>query len=133
MKAEGDFAVAEHELSLPPEKMVREAVCFHSQQSIEKYLKAFLASRGASIKKTHNIALLLSECSSHDRDFSGIDLGELQSYAVDVRYPEFPSIIKIQETREAFSIAGIIRKLVRKKLGITERNLEDWKQEFYED
>lgn len=133
MKAEGDLAVAEHELFLPPNKMVREAVCFHAQQAVEKFLKAVLASHGVSIKKTHNIALLLAECSDLDRDFFQIDLGELQSYAVDVRYPEFPSIIKIQETRDAFSTAKTIRDLVRAKLGITESNLEDWKEELAED
>jgi HEPN domain-containing protein len=133
LKAEGDFAVAEHELSLPPKKMVGEAVCFHSQQCAEKYLKAFIASRGAPIKKTHNLSLLLSECAGIDRDFSGINLGELESYAVDVRYPEFPSVPKIQEAQEAFATANAVRKLVRDKLGITDKELDAWKEEFSED
>ena len=33
------------------------SVCFHCQQAVEKYLKAFLISSGIDIKKTHNIEL----------------------------------------------------------------------------
>jgi HEPN domain-containing protein len=133
LKAEGDFSVAEHELALPPDKMVREAVCFHSQQTAEKYLKAFVASHGAPITKTHNISLLLSECSGFDPDFSVIEVGGLEFYAVDVRYPEFPAVLKIQETREAFETAKVIRNLVRDKLCITDKSVNAWKEEFTED
>ena len=84
VKAEGDFAVAEHELSLPPEKMVREAVCFHCQQMAEKYLKAFLASRGAGIEKTHSLSRILSECTNFDPDLTEVELGKLDGYALRV-------------------------------------------------
>lgn len=42
MKAESDFKVIEHELKLSEDEVVKDAVCFHCQQAIEKYLKAFL-------------------------------------------------------------------------------------------
>jgi HEPN domain-containing protein len=133
LKAEGDFTVAEHELALPPEKMVKEAVCFHSQQLAEKYLKAFVASRGAPVTQTHNILKLLSDCSGFDPDFSGIEAGHLKSYAVEVRYPEFESRPSVQEAREAFETAGTIRDIVRDKLNITDKQIEAWKEEFSED
>lgn len=31
-----------------------DAVCFHSQQAVEKYLKAFLAFHGAPVRKIHS-------------------------------------------------------------------------------
>lgn len=34
------------------------AVCFHCQQVVEKYLKAFLIAHGVEIKRTHNIERL---------------------------------------------------------------------------
>jgi HEPN domain-containing protein len=42
IKAESDFRVIEHELKLPDDEIVKDAVCFHCQQAVEKYLKAFL-------------------------------------------------------------------------------------------
>ena len=49
------------------------SVCFHCQQAVEKFLKAFLIANGVDIKKTHNIEFLLSECSDIDIDFDKID------------------------------------------------------------
>lgn len=39
-KAEKDLLAAEHELSFPD--AVAESICFHCQQSAEKFLKAYL-------------------------------------------------------------------------------------------
>jgi HEPN domain-containing protein len=33
-----------------------DAVCFHSQQCIEKLMKALLIARGAAVSKTHDLA-----------------------------------------------------------------------------
>jgi len=63
------------------------SVCFHCQQAVEKFLKAFLIANGIDIKKTHNIEYLLSECADIDNDFSDIDTKELSDFGVDVRYP----------------------------------------------
>jgi HEPN domain-containing protein len=60
-KAEEDFRVA---LSLrrlrrdPPHN----AVCFHAQQCVEKYLKALLEKQGAVIRKIHALPVLLDQC-----------------------------------------------------------------------
>jgi len=42
IKASSDLKIVEHELNLPEEEIVKDAVCFHCQQAVEKYLKAFL-------------------------------------------------------------------------------------------
>ena len=42
IKAEHDLKTVEHELTLPENEVVRDVVCFHCQQAVEKYLKAFL-------------------------------------------------------------------------------------------
>ena len=39
-KAEKDLLSAEHELTFPD--AVTETICFHSQQAVEKFLKAYL-------------------------------------------------------------------------------------------
>jgi HEPN domain-containing protein len=41
IKADSDLKIVEHELALPIEEVVKDIVCFHCQQAVEKYLKAF--------------------------------------------------------------------------------------------
>lgn len=56
-KAEGDYLVAKREFkSTPP---VYEAVCFHAQQCIEKYMKAVLQENNIEFEKTHDLGSLL--------------------------------------------------------------------------
>ena len=92
------------------------SVCFHCQQAAEKFLKAFLISRGIDIKKTHNIEFLLAECSDFDFDFSEIDPKNLSDFGVDVRYPGDMYTPSIKETIEHKEIAFRIKKVVEKKL-----------------
>ncbi len=61
--------------------------CFHCQQAVEKFLKAFLFANGVEVRKTHNIEFLLSECVEIDSDFKAIEPGNLSDFGVDVRYP----------------------------------------------
>ena len=63
------------------------SVCFHCQQAVEKFLKAFLIAHDIEIKRTHNIEFLLSECADIDSDFTYIDPKELRDFGVDARYP----------------------------------------------
>lgn len=35
------------------------AVCFHAQQAVEKYLKAFLIAHAVRVERTHDLAYLL--------------------------------------------------------------------------
>ena len=69
------------------EVIATSAVCFHCQQVVEKYLKAFLISQGVEIRKTHNIEFLLAQCEEFDPDFSLIDPKDLNDFGVDIRYP----------------------------------------------
>jgi HEPN domain-containing protein len=63
------------------------SVCFHCQQAVEKFLKAYLIANGVDIQRTHNIEFLLAECSDIDKDFADIDPKELSDFGVDARYP----------------------------------------------
>ncbi|OHB62857.1 MAG: hypothetical protein A2Y76_03280 [Planctomycetes bacterium RBG_13_60_9] len=57
IKAEGDFATATREMAAP-ENPNFDAVCFHAQQCIEKYLKAVLIASGVTPPKVHDLAVL---------------------------------------------------------------------------
>jgi HEPN domain-containing protein len=56
-KAEGDFATARREIRVRQAPNY-DAVCFHAQQCIEKYLKARLQEADLSIGRTRDLAAL---------------------------------------------------------------------------
>lgn len=92
------------------------AVCFHCQQVVEKYLKAFLIAKGVEIRKTHNIEFLLAECEEFDSDFSTIDPKDLNDFGVDVGYPGDIYSPSIEETLDHKQIALDVKELVEQKL-----------------
>ena len=92
------------------------SACFHCQQAVEKFLKAFLFANGVEIRKTHNIEFLLSECVEIDSDFAAIDPKNLNDFGVDVRYPGDIYIPSDKETIEYKEIALSVKELVESKL-----------------
>lgn len=98
------------------EVVATSAVCFHCQQVVEKYLKAYLIANGVEIRKTHNIEFLLAECEEFDTDFGSIDSKDLNDFGVDVRYPGDIYSPSIEETLEHKQIALEVKELVERKL-----------------
>jgi HEPN domain-containing protein len=68
---------------------MHDAVCFHCQQSAEKYLKALMDELTLPTPKTHDLALLLRTLLPHHGGLRSVSRGMafLNGYAVDVRYP----------------------------------------------
>jgi HEPN domain-containing protein len=64
-------------------------VCFHCQQSAEKYLKALLEQLGLAIPRVHNLDDLLGLLGPHHRSLRPLRRGLifLTDFAVDIRYP----------------------------------------------
>lgn len=98
------------------EVVATSAVCFHCQQVVEKYLKAFLIANGVEIRKTHNIEFLLAECEEFDGDFSLIDPKDLNDFGVDIRYPGDIYSPSVEETLAHKQIALEVKELVEQKL-----------------
>jgi HEPN domain-containing protein len=114
-RAEDDLRVARRE-SRVTEDPSYSAVCFHSQQAVEKFLKAFLQEHDIPIIKTHDLVYLLQlviplrPLWAVYRD----GLERLTSYAVDSRYPgEEP--IKT-EAEYAVRFASEMREVIRKEI-----------------
>lgn len=65
-------------------------LCFHAQQAAEKYLKAYLISRGAQVERTHDLEFLLARCQRFDPTLGALlnDCQALSDHAVDSRYPD---------------------------------------------
>ena len=56
-KAEKDLLSAEHEITFADK--VTESICFHCQQAVEKFLKAYLIYLDIPFPKTHEISELI--------------------------------------------------------------------------
>jgi len=86
--ADNDLKSAEHlakNMYPPP----HEIVCFHCQQFVEKYLKAFLVSKGQEPPYIHDLVKLTSLCEAENPLFSEIKhkCVILTEYGVQPRYP----------------------------------------------
>jgi HEPN domain-containing protein len=87
-KVEGDYQVA-LALSRSRKHSFRDAVCFHCQQSAEKYLKARLEEADIFSPKTHDLKKLLHLLLPVEPLWSALQpaLDRLTGYAVNIRYP----------------------------------------------
>ncbi len=85
--AENDINSAEFLQQMHP--VPNEIICYHCQQSAEKFLKGFLAINGEEILKTHDLVLLNNLCIKYKTEFSEIseDCLMLTDFGVNVRYP----------------------------------------------
>ncbi len=93
---------------------------FHSQQAIEKFLKAFLTFHNRPFGKTHNVKKLARLCMEIDGEFEYVNeagAGELYPKSIEVRYPTDYEPTK-EEAEEALETAKKVREFILKKLGI---------------
>lgn len=87
-KADNDLKVAEHEMAICESERVTDAIYFHCQQAVEKYLKAYLVFKEVEFGKTHNLEFLNEKCRQLDGSFESIFLGDLSFYAVSTSLPK---------------------------------------------
>jgi len=78
------------ENSLSGQRVPWGAVCFHSQQAAEKYLKALVIQRFIRPPRTHDLAELVGAARGAGYDLPDFteECEALKDYAIDVRYPE---------------------------------------------
>jgi HEPN domain-containing protein len=109
-KADHDLIAAQLIIDVQP--IILDIACFHCQQAVEKYLKAFLVFKNLDFPKTHNLDLLLKNCADLNEVFSGIDLLNLEDFAVRGRYPHDYLMPGTEETRHFYEIAQSVKELV---------------------
>lgn len=115
IKAENDLTTANNEFKA--DKTVTDAICFHSQQSVEKYLKSYLIAQQIPIRNTHNITEILRLCIKIDADFRNLNFAiVLTNYAVEIRYPDDFYIPDIDEAKEAYEMALKVKEFVVSKI-----------------
>lgn len=111
-KAEADWLTAQRELVADPYPNY-DAVCFHSQQCAEKYLKARLVEVGLPFPKTHDLDVLLNLLLPTEPSWGTLRAATspLTDLAVEVRYPGASA--SEADAREGLRRAGEIRNTVR--------------------
>ena len=118
-KAEGDYRLAA-KLLCGAERF-HDAICFHCQQSAEKYLKGLLEELGLPVPKTHDLERLRTLLLSHHpalRSF-GRGMKFLRQFGVDTRYPG--DWATKRDAAASFRWADRVRTAARTLLGIRPR------------
>ncbi len=116
-KAEADWATAQREFRVR-RRANFDAVCFHAQQCVEKYLKARLIIAAVNFPKTHDLVALLSLVQDVEPLWQPWKeaLATLTHYAVAMRYPgEFA---ERPEAAKALKLAELLRAEMRWSLGL---------------
>ena len=116
-KAESDWllAVSLMRRRKPP---VRDQVCFHFQQSAEKYVKARMEEAGMRIPKIHQVDQLVQLAVSLEPLWAALKpaAARISDYAVRIRYPGNEA--SVQEMKTAHKDAKAIRHEARAALGL---------------
>jgi len=116
-KAEEDFAVA-LTLARPRKKPLWAPLCFHTQQCVEKYLKARLNEASILFHRTHDLEQLLNQALAIEPLWSafGAVLKRLSDAAVVPRYPG--GVFTKAEAQRALKTCRAFRKEARLSLGL---------------
>jgi len=98
-------------------------VCFHCQQSAEKYLKALLEELGITVARTHDLDKLLTVVQRHHPTLQSLKRGLLflTDFAVDARYPGLSTTKR--QAAAALGWADTVRTAARALLGIPLRQM----------
>ncbi len=96
-RANEDIAVIERLIESGPQSYTS-SICFHAEQAVEKFLKAFLAYHDIDFPRTHDVDFLILECQKIDKDTFDIDLKNLTEFGVSLRYPDDFYIPDIEES-----------------------------------
>ncbi len=84
LKAESDLNTAKR---MEETEGPYDTACFHAQQAVEKYLKGLMFVHGQPFARTHNVEELQRAGESLPAwPLTGLDLTQLSSYAVEIRY-----------------------------------------------
>ncbi|MTI53777.1 HEPN domain-containing protein [Geosporobacter ferrireducens] len=98
-----------------------ELVAFHSQQAVEKILKAYLLHKAEKLAEGHSLVYLNRECQRLDKDFSQTmaDARELNNYYIETRYPaDEGTEVTNNDAKEGLAAAVRVVEFTKKKMGL---------------
>lgn len=115
-KARSDWTTVE--ILLASERCPADTVCFHSQQFVEKLLKALLTRHGIEAPKTHDVRRLIQLAEPFAPELSRLsDASDaLTAHGVETRYPDDWREIEPTEMNEVVELAKQLGEILRSKL-----------------
>ena len=116
-KAEADYQAAVA-LNRRRKQPLPDIVCYHCQQCVEKYLKAYLIVQGVPPPRSHDLEELLDLCAAYDATLNQwLALVQfLNPYGVQIRYPGTSATIA--NAKDAVKTMRRLRTVLRRKLGL---------------
>ena len=117
-KADHDLGMAELALENKPE--YTDSICFHCQQTSEKYLKAYLVFLEVPFEKKHNLVYLLDLISGKnqlgDEFYEMVE--KLDDYSVEIRYPDDSIEPSLEDAQGAIEIAKHVKEFVLSNINL---------------
>lgn len=103
------------ELLIGSRKISLSVACFHAQQTVEKSIKAVLAFKGISFRRTHDLTELCSLLIQNrvGVPFSQELLARLNPYAVVFRYDD--TEIEVVGRKEVLDFVAVVYKWAKKQ------------------
>jgi len=114
-KAEGDYRVANRELHEAKDPDY-DAICFHSQQCVEKLMKALIINARRMPFRTHDLKILAGQISEVHESWNWPDdeLRFLSLCSISFRYPGESAVQ--EDARKAFDMCSRLREELMKLL-----------------
>lgn len=114
-KGDNDYETAS---ILYKEEGPTDTLCSHCQQSVEKYLKAYLTYLKIHFEKIHDLRILVKLCAKKDSEIlKFIDkLRILDAYYIESRYPPILVDYSREECKKALNIVKEIIEYINNKL-----------------
>jgi HEPN domain-containing protein len=116
--AKNDLLVA-NELDFE-KHFVHRAILVHCQQSIEKYLKAFLLFKNEVIWRSHDLLFLCKKCENYDKTFLQLEeeLTWISIHYLQSRYPDNFEDIDLEDAKRSLEIATKFEKFILPEFGL---------------
>jgi HEPN domain-containing protein len=106
-----DLNTAEYLKNMKP--LPIEIICYHCQQSAEKYLKGYLVFCGMTPPRMHDLDELCKLCLKYSNNFKNIadQCSDLATYGVQPRYP-MELILDKEDMQQALDSAKAVKDFV---------------------
>jgi len=98
-------------------------ICILCHDAVEKYLKAYIISKGAKPKRIHDLVTLLKECIKLSKYPERLKTCEedcriLNFYYTPLKYPShYPKVTK-EQAKEAVERAIQVGEVIKKEIGV---------------
>ncbi len=116
-RAEQDFKLVNIVLDSNDPQIPFNLMCYHCQQCVEKYLKAYIIFLGLSYPKTHNISQLIAVASKVDEGIIELNSTDiLTGYAIESRYPDDYYMPSAEEAHEAIRMVKTVKEYIASRV-----------------